>query len=116
MHQNLTNSSSHAQLWPQAWLLFQLLEEGQGGPRIHWLQVIYLCEDCYNLLLGSTYQKSLHAAEDLNVLHEGNYGSRPYRSSLNPIGIETKYGYLTWLTQLKFSNDADSCMTKSLST
>jgi hypothetical protein len=74
--------------------------------------VIHLYEDCYNLLLGLAYRKSLHAAKDLEVLHEGNYGSRPCRSSLDLIGIEvlqTEYSHLTRLAHLKFSNDADSC-------
>jgi hypothetical protein len=89
-----------------------LIEKDPGDPRIHRLRVIHLYEDCYNLLLGLTYRKSLHAAEDLEVLHEGNYGSRPCRSSLDPVGIEvlqTEYSHLTRLAHLKFSNDADSC-------
>ena len=89
-----------------------LIEKEPGDPRIHRLRVIHLYEDCYNLLLGLMYRKSLYAAEDQDVLHEGNYGSRPCRSSLDPIGIEvlqTEYSHLTRLAHLKFSNDADSC-------
>ncbi len=89
-----------------------LIEKDPGDPRIHRLRVIHLYEDCYNLLLGMTYRNTLHAAEDSNVLHEGNYGSRPCRSSLDPIGIEVlqaEYSHLTRLSHLKFSNDAEAC-------
>ncbi len=89
-----------------------LIEKDPGDPRIHRLRVIHLYEDCYNLLLSLTYRNTLHAAEDRNVLHEGNYGSRPCRSSLDPIGIEvlqTEYSHLTRLAHLKFSNDAEAC-------
>jgi hypothetical protein len=65
-----------------------LIEKDPGNPRIHHLCVIRLYEDCYNLLLGMTYRNTLHAAEDQNVLHEGNYGSRPCQSLLDPIGIK----------------------------
>jgi hypothetical protein len=90
-----------------------LIEKDPGDARIHRLRTIHLYEDCYNLLLGLTYRKSLHQAENRNVLHEGNYGSRPCQSSLDPIGIEVlqmEYSHLfTRLSQLKFSNDADLC-------
>jgi hypothetical protein len=89
-----------------------LIEKDPGDPRIHRLRVTHLHEDCYNLLLGMTYRNTLHAAEDRNVLHEGNYGSRPCRSSLDPIGIkvlQVEYSHLTRLAHLKFSNDAEAC-------
>jgi hypothetical protein len=65
-----------------------LIKKDPGDPHIHRLRVIHLYEDCYNLLLGMTYRNTLHAADDRNILHEGNYGSRPCQSSLDPIGIE----------------------------
>jgi hypothetical protein len=89
-----------------------LIEKDPGDPCIHRLRVIHLYGDCYNLLLGMTYRNTPHAAEDHNVLHEGNYGSRPCQSSLDPIGIEVlqaKYSHLTSLAHLKFSNDAEAC-------
>jgi hypothetical protein len=90
-----------------------LIEKDPGDPRIHRLRIIHLYENCYNLLLGVTYRNTLHATEDRNILHEGNYyGSRPCRSLLNNIGIEVlqaKYSNLTRLAHLKFSNDAEAC-------
>jgi hypothetical protein len=89
-----------------------LIEKDPGDPHIHCLCVIHLYEYCYNLLLGMTYQITLYAAVDHNVLHKGNYGSRPCQSSLDPIGIEVlpaEYSDLTRLAHLKFSNDAEAC-------
>jgi hypothetical protein len=89
-----------------------LIKKDPGNPRIHRLRVIHLYEDYYNLMLGMTYHSTLHAAEDQNILHEGNYGSRPCQSSLDLIGIEVlqvEYSHLTRLAHLKFSNDAEAC-------
>jgi hypothetical protein len=89
-----------------------LIEKDTDDPRIHRLRVIHLYEDCYNLLLGLSYRTALHRAEDSHVLNEGNYGSRPCRSSLDPVGLEilqTEYSLLTGLSRLKFSNNAAAC-------
>jgi hypothetical protein len=83
-----------------------LIKKDPGDPRIHRLWVIHLYEDCYNLLLGLSYRKALHRAEDSHVLNKGNYGS------LDPVGLEmlqTEYSFLTRLSHLKFSNDAAAC-------
>jgi hypothetical protein len=69
-----------------------------GNPRIHCLCVISLYKDCYNLQLGLAYHNALHRAEDSHTLNKDNYGSRPCRSSLYPIGLEmlqTEYSSLT---------------------
>jgi hypothetical protein len=89
-----------------------LIKKDPGDPGIHRLRVIHLYKDCYNLLLGLTYCTALHRAEDSHTLNEGNYGSRPCRSSLDPIGLEmlqTEYSFLTCLFHLKLSNDAAAC-------
>jgi hypothetical protein len=89
-----------------------LIEKDPDDPHVHRLCVIHLYKDCYNLLLGMSYRNTLHAAEGRNVLHEGNYGSRPYQSLLDPIGIkgiQAEYSHLTRLAHLKFSNDAEEC-------
>jgi hypothetical protein len=93
-------------------LLLAFIKKDPGNPRIYRLGVIHLYEDCYNLLLGMTYCNTLHAAEDQNVLHEGNYGSCPCQSLLDPIGIkvlQVEYSHLTRLAHLKFSNNAEAC-------
>jgi hypothetical protein len=89
-----------------------LIKKDPSDPCIHRLHVIHLNEDYYNLLLGLTYRNALHRAEDSHSLNEGNYGSRPCWSSLDPIGLEmlqTEYSSLTRLSHLKFSNDAAAC-------
>jgi hypothetical protein len=89
-----------------------LIEKDPGNPRIYRLRVIHLYDDCYNLLLRLTYCNALHRAEDCHSLNESNFGSQPCWSSLDPIGLEmlqTEYSSLTWLSHLKFSNDAATC-------
>jgi hypothetical protein len=96
-----------------------LIKKDPGDPHIHRLQVIHLYEDCYNLLLGLTYRNALYRAKDAHTLNEGNYGSRPCRSSLDPIGLEmlqTEYSSLTQLSHLKFSNDAAACFDRIILT
>jgi hypothetical protein len=90
-----------------------LIEKDPGDPHIP-LRVIHLYKDCYNLLLGLTYYRNaLHRPKYSHTLNEGNYGSRPCRSSLDPIGLEMlqrEYSSLTRLiAHLKFSNDAATC-------
>jgi hypothetical protein len=92
-----------------------LIKKDPGDPHIHRLRMIHLYKDCYNLLLGLSYENALHQAEDSHVLNEGKYGSRPCRSSLDPVGLEmlqTEYSYLTRLSHLKFSNDAAACFNR----
>jgi hypothetical protein len=89
-----------------------MIEKEPGNPWIHRLRVIHLYENDYNLFIGSQYRKAVHAAEDANVLNDGNYGARTARSSLDPVGIEIlqyKYSRLLCLRHLKFSNDATAC-------
>jgi hypothetical protein len=65
-----------------------MIEKDPGNPSIDRLRVIHLYENDYNMLIGSQYRAAVHAAEDANVLNDGNFGARTSRSSLDPIGIE----------------------------
>ena len=65
-----------------------MIEKEPGNPWIHRLRVIHLYENDYNLLLSTHYRKVVHAAEDTDLLNDGNFGGRTARSSLDPIGIE----------------------------
>ena len=60
----------------------------EGDTRIHRLRVIHLYEADYNLLLAVKWRQALHAAEDANTLHDGQYGSRPRRQAQDPVFIE----------------------------
>jgi hypothetical protein len=72
--------------WKQ--IVNAMIEKEPGNPAIHRLRVIHLYENDYNLLLGTHYRKAVQAAEDSDVLNDGNFGARTARSSLDPIGIE----------------------------
>jgi hypothetical protein len=48
--------------WKQ--IVNAMIEKDPGNPSIHRLRVIHLYRNDYNLLLGSHYWKSVHAAED----------------------------------------------------
>jgi hypothetical protein len=48
--------------WKQ--IVNAMIEKEPGNPSIHCLRVIHLYKNDYNLLLGTHYQKAVHAAED----------------------------------------------------
>ena len=66
-----------------------MLTKDPGKPRIHRLRVIHLYEADYNLLLAIKWREGIHHAEDKKLLHEGMYGSRPGRSAMDPVLMET---------------------------
>jgi hypothetical protein len=96
--------------WKQ--IVNAMINKEPGNPSIHHLRKIHLYKNDYNLLLGTHYRKAVHAAEDSNLLNDGNFGSRTARSPLDPIGIEIlqyEYSRLLQLRHLKFSNSAKAC-------
>jgi hypothetical protein len=42
----------------------------------------------YNLFLGIKWMEAMHQAEDLRLLYEGQFGSRPFRNATEPVFIE----------------------------
>ena len=89
----------------------------EGDTRIHRLRVIHLYEADYNLLLAVKWREALHAAEEAGTIHEGQYGSRPYRQALDPVYLEemmNEIGRATSKPYIKFDNDASSCYDRIL--
>jgi hypothetical protein len=50
--------------------------------------VIHIYEADYNLSLGVKWRAAMHQAEDLQLLNEGQYGSRPNRNATEPVFLE----------------------------
>ena len=50
-----------------------------GNNKIHRLRVIHLYKADLNFMMGIKWKEALHQAEKLEVLHPGQFGSRPGR-------------------------------------
>lgn len=74
--------------------------------------MIHIYEADYNLLLAVKWRQALHHAEDLQLLNEGLYGSRPGRSAQDPALLEVLQNELYWMSMnpgVNYDLDATSC-------
>ena len=76
-----------------------------GNNKIHRLRVLHLYEADYNLLLSLKWRELLHQAEDHDLLHHGQFGSRPHHSApdlvfLEELMSETSRSYANFLITL----------------
>lgn len=79
--------------------------------KIHRLQVIHLYEADCNLILGVKWRDGLHYLVDNRLLNESMYGSRPGRSTHEPIMLEvlqTKVYHTSRKKGIHQDNDASS--------
>lgn len=65
-----------------------MVPKEEKNRKIHQLRVIHLYEANYNLLLGIKWREALHHSEDKHLLNDSMYGSRPGRSTHEPILLE----------------------------
>ena len=65
-----------------------ILFKDPGVINIHRTRVIHLYEADYNLAMGLKWRAALFRAETLNLLHKGQFGSRPKRNAIDPVFIE----------------------------
>jgi hypothetical protein len=94
-----------------------MLQKEAGNSKIHRLRVIHLYEADYNLILGLKWRELMHAAEDEQLLNDGQYGSRPNRSAHDPVLIEELQSEICRASRksiVKFDNDATSCYDRIL--
>jgi exonuclease III len=80
--------------------------------RIHRTRIIHLYEADYNLAIGLKWRSAIHQAEDMKILNDGQYGSRPRRSAQDPVAIEElqyEIARTTRKTMVQVNYDATSC-------
>jgi hypothetical protein len=65
-----------------------ILFKDPDNVRLHRTRVIHIYEADFNLALGVKWRAAMHQAEDLHLLNEGQYGSRPQRNATDPVFIE----------------------------
>jgi hypothetical protein len=66
----------------------------------------------YNLALGVKWRQAIHRAEELNLLNDGQYGSRTNRKAQDPVLLEELQFDLSRVTRktlVQTSYDAASC-------
>jgi hypothetical protein len=81
-----------------------MIEKEHGNSKVHRFRVIHIYEADYNFLLQAKWRNLISNAETHNLLHPGQYGSRPGRNALIPAFIEEMKKSL-----INFDNDAASC-------
>ena len=65
-----------------------ILFKDKDNVRLHRTRVIHIYEADYNLSLGVKWRAAMHQAEDLHILNDGQYGSRPNRNAMEPVFLE----------------------------
>ncbi|KAI2497422.1 hypothetical protein MHU86_17080 [Fragilaria crotonensis] len=97
--------------WSQATNI--LIEKDLGNPNIHRLRIIHLFEADFNFSSNSNGVTDLvRHAEKLNLLNEGQHGSRPGRTAMDPImliQLTTDLSRLLKTNLARFDNDASAC-------
>ena len=65
-----------------------MLFKDTDNVRLHRTRVIHIYEADFNLFLGIKWREAMHQAEDLQLLNDGQFGSRPYRNATEPVFFE----------------------------
>ena len=89
-----------------------ILFKDPGVIKIHWTRVIHLYEADYNLAMGLKWRAAVFRAETLQLLHNGQFGSRPRRNAIDPVFIEDlqlELSRLTRKTVAQTNYDATAC-------
>ncbi len=97
--------------WSQATNI--LIEKDPGNPKIHRLRIIHLFEADFNFFLKLQWgHRLVRHAEKLNLLNEGQHGSRPGRTAMDPImliQLTTDLCRVLKTNLARFDNDASAC-------
>jgi hypothetical protein len=90
-----------------------MIEKDSGKPKINRLRIIHLFEADLNFFLKLQWgHRLVRRAMDLNLLHDGQHGSIPRRSALNPIMLTQLTTDLCRILKhdyARFDNDASAC-------
>ena len=90
-----------------------MIEKDKGNPCINRLQIIHLFEADYNLFLKLMWGSRLvRRALKLGLLHDGQHGSVPGRTTMDPIMLNqltTDLCRVLRINYARFDNDASAC-------
>jgi hypothetical protein len=90
-----------------------MIEKDPGSPRINRLRIIHLFEADYNLFLKIMWGSRLvRRSVELNLLHDGQHGSVPGRTTMDPVMLNqltTDLCRLLKVNYARFDNDASAC-------
>jgi hypothetical protein len=97
--------------WSQA--VNVMIEKDKGQPRLNRLRIIHLFEADYNLFLKLMWGSRLvRRALQMNLLNDGQHGSVPGRTTMDPIMLNqltTDMCRVLRLNYVRFDNDASAC-------
>ena len=89
-----------------------ILFKDPGVIKIHRTRVIHLYEADYNLAMGLKWRAATFRAEVQNLLHNGQFGSRPRRNAVDPVFVEEMQFEISRITRKTFAQtnyDATAC-------
>jgi hypothetical protein len=90
-----------------------MIEKDPGKPRLNRLRIIHLFEADYNLFLKLLWGSRLvRRAVNFNLLNDGQHGSVPGRTTMDPIMLNqltTDLCRLLKINYARFDNDASAC-------
>ena len=90
-----------------------MIEKDPGRPRINRLRIIHLFEADCNLFLKIMWGSRLvHRSVQLNLLNEGQHGSVPGRTTMDPVMLNqltTDLCRVLKVNYARFDNDASAC-------
>ena len=89
-----------------------MLFKDPGNIKIHRTRVIHIYEADYNLAMGLKWREAMFRADSNNMIHSGQFGSRPFRNSTDPVLIEElqlEMSRITRKTIAQTNYDATSC-------
>jgi hypothetical protein len=89
-----------------------MLFKEPGNIKIHRTRVIHIYEADYNLAMGLKWNEALYKADNKQLLHPGQYGSRPNRRATDPVLLEElqlEMSRITRKTLIQTNYDATAC-------
>jgi hypothetical protein len=90
-----------------------MLEKDPGLPKIHRLRIIHLFEADFNFLLKLLWgHRLIQQAINLDLLHQGQYGSVPGRNAIELVMLNQTTNDICRIQKIpiiRFENDASAC-------
>ena len=89
-----------------------ILFKDKDNVKIHRTRVIHIYEADLNLVLGLKWKTALYQAEALQMLNDGQYGSRPRRNAIDPVMLEEmqfEISRITRKTMILTNFEATAC-------
>jgi hypothetical protein len=114
VHLNLINYclTFHYSLTRWQDIVNAMILKDPGGYQINRLRIIHLYEADFHFILGIKWRQLLHHADQLKLIHRGQYGGRPGMEATTLAFIEelkTDICYASRKPMINFDNDAASC-------